>query len=164
MKMTKKLILASVVLPLVISANSALAGGKDRDHECRPGLDRGIMHELQLTDAQKQEFKALRKADRAEQKEHRNRKPEQRDEMRENRMAAMNDLLLAEKFDPAKATEMARRMADKHIERQVEMLSKQHKALSILTPEQKAQYIELQQERMEDCGDQRPHREGKGRK
>ena len=70
---------------------------------------------------------------------------------------------MADKFDPAKATELAQEMSDKHVKRQVDMLSKQHKMLSILTPEQKTKFIELQKERMEDCDDM-PRHHGKDRK
>lgn len=164
MKMAKKLILASVVLPLVISAGSAYAGGKDRHDECRPGFDRSMMKELNLTDEQKEQLKTLRKANRDDMKGQRKDKPKQGEGMREDRMKSMNELLLADSFDPAKATEMAKKNAQKQIERQVEMMSKQHEMFSILTPDQKEQLIKLQQERMEECGDDMGHHKGKGHK
>lgn len=164
MKMAKKLILASVILPMVISAGSAYAGGKDRHDECRPGFDRNMMKELNLTDEQKEQLKALRKTNREEMKGQRKDKPKQQEGMRDDRMEDMNALLLAETFNPAKATEIARKNAQKHIERQVEMMSKQHEMFSILTPEQKTQLIELQQERMEECGDDKGRHNGKDRK
>ncbi|ETI58704.1 CpxP family protein [Marinomonas profundimaris] len=170
MKMTKKLIIASVVLPLTLSAAGAFAfGGKhheDRHDECRPGsgLDRGMIRELNLTDSQKEQFKTLRQANRDEMRERFQGEPEQRGEIREARAEKLNDLLLADKFDAAKATKMAQEMSNKQVERQVEMLSKQHKMLSILTPEQKQQFVELQKERLEDCGDDMPRHKGKDRK
>jgi protein CpxP len=166
MKMAKKLILASVVLPLVLSTGSAFAfGGKDHkgNHEqCRPGLDRGMMKELELTDAQKDQFKALRKANKEERKDKSKGDPEQRKEVQEQKLEQLNALLLADKFDPAKATELARERAQKQIQRQVNMLNKQYKMLSILTPEQKEKFVELQEERLDECAEDRSH--GKGRK
>ncbi|MGO2235177.1 stress adaptor protein CpxP [Marinomonas sp. UCMA 3892] len=166
MKMAKKLILASVVLPLVLSTSAFAFGGKDHkgpQEECRPGLDRGMMKELNLTDSQKEQFKTLRQANKEEMKERFTDKKEQGEKARMAHFDKVNSLLMADKFDPAKATELAQEMSDKHVKRQVDMLSKQHKMLSILTPEQKTKFIELQKERMEDCDDM-PRHHGKDRK
>jgi|UniRef100_A6VVL0 periplasmic protein CpxP/Spy len=166
MKMAKKLILASVVLPLVLSTSAFAFGGKDHkgpQEECRPGLDRGMMKELNLTDSQKEQFKTLRQANKEEMKERFSDKKEQGEKARMAHFDKVNSLLMADKFDPAKATELAQEMSDKHVKRQVDMLSKQHKMLSILTPEQKTKFIELQKERMEDCDDM-PRHHGKDRK
>lgn len=169
MKMSKKLIIASIALPLALSATGAFAfGGKhhqDRHEECRQGLDRDMMKELNLTDSQKEQFKTLRQANKEEMKERfKGEQPEQRGELREDRAKKLNDLLLADKFDPAKATEIAQERSNKQVERQVKMLSKQHKMLSILTPEQKKQFVELQKERLEECSDDMPRHKGKDRK
>ncbi|QUX91306.1 stress adaptor protein CpxP [Marinomonas sp. A3A] len=166
MKMAKKLILASVVLPLVLSTSAFAFGGKDHkgpQDECRPGLDRGMMKELNLTDTQKEQFKTLRQANKEEMKERFNDKKEQGEKARMAHFDKVNALLTADKFDPTKATELAQEMSDKQVKRQVDMLSKQHKMLSILTPEQKTKFIELQKERMEDCDDM-PRHHGKDRK
>ncbi|MGO2511733.1 CpxP family protein [Marinomonas polaris] len=166
MKMAKKLILASVVLPLVLSTSAFAFGGKDHkgpQEECRPGLDRGMMKELNLTDSQKEQFKTLRQANKEEMKERFNDKKEQGEKARMAHFDKVNSLLMADKFDPAKATELAQEMSDKQVKRQVDMLSKQHKMLSILTPEQKTKFIDLQKERMEDCDDM-PRHHGKDRK
>ncbi|WP_219702914.1 CpxP family protein [Marinomonas lutimaris] len=166
MKMAKKLILASVVLPLVLSTSAFAFGGKDHkgpQDECRPGLDRGMMKELNLTDTQKEQFKTLRQANKEEMKGRFNDQKEQGEKARMAHFDKVNALLTADKFDPAKATELAQEMSDKQVKRQVDMLSKQHKMLSILTPEQKTKFIELQKERMEDCDDM-PRHHGKDRK
>lgn len=166
MKMAKKLILASVVLPLVLSTSAFAFGGKDHkgpQEECRPGLDRGMMKELNLTDTQKEQFKTLRQANKEEMKGRFNDKKEQGEKARMAHFDKVNALLTADKFDPAKATELAQEMSDRHVKRQVDMLGKQHKMLSILTPEQKTKFIELQKERMEDCDDM-PRHHGKDRK
>ena len=85
MKMAKKLILASVVLPLVLSTSAFAFGGKDHkgpQEECRPGLDRGMMKELNLTDSQKEQFKTLRQANKEEMKERFTDKKEQGEKAR----------------------------------------------------------------------------------
>ena len=166
MKMAKRLIIASIVLPLVLSTSAFAFGGKDHkgpQNECRPGLDRS-MKELNLTDNQKEQFKTLRQANEAERQAKHKGEPKQREAMREARANKLNTLLLADKFDPAKATEIAQGMSKKRVERQVQMLSKQHKMLSILTPEQKTKFIELQKERLENCADDMPRHHGKDRK
>ncbi|GGN30772.1 MULTISPECIES: CpxP family protein [Marinomonas] len=167
MKTAKKLILASIVLPLILSTTSVFAhGGKEPQgprHECRPGLDRDMMKELNLSDSQKEQFKELRQSNKEAMKERFKDKPQADDAMRDAHFNKLNDLLLADKFDPAKATALAQEMANKQVERQVNMLSNQHKMLSILTPEQKAAFIELQKERMEDCADDMPRHHGKDR-
>jgi len=165
MKMTKKLIIASIVLPLVLSTGSAFAfGGKDnKGHkgECRVGLDRGIMKQLELTDAQKEQFKTLRKATKEERKNKGEGNPKQHQAERLANLEKVNDLLLAEKFDPAKATKIAQDMAQKQIKRQVNMLNNQYKSLSILTPEQKTKFVELQKERLNDCAEKMADRHDK---
>ncbi|WP_417528592.1 CpxP family protein [Marinomonas shanghaiensis] len=167
MKTAKKLILASIVLPLILSTTSVFAHGGNEPQgprgECRPGLDRDMMKELDLTASQKEQFKELRQANKEAMKEKFKDKQQADDAMRDAHFNKLNDLLLADKFDPAKATALAQEMANKQVERQVDMLSKQHKMLSILTPEQKAKFIELQKERMEDCADDMPRHHGKDR-
>ncbi|PYF83379.1 protein CpxP [Marinomonas alcarazii] len=168
MKIAKKLIIASVVLPLIVSTSAFAFGGKGHKgphDECRPGFgfDRSIMKDLDLTDAQKDQFKALRQANKAEMKKHvREDKPKA--EMRAERTQKMNELLLAETFDPAKATSLAQALSDKQVVRQVDMLSKQHKMLSILTPEQKDKFVELQKDRQEKCANDMPRHKGKDQK
>ncbi len=72
MKTAKKLVLAAVVLPLTLGTASAFAfGGKDhKGHrgECGKGMDRGIMRQLDLTDAQKDQLKEMREANKAAMK------------------------------------------------------------------------------------------------
>jgi protein CpxP len=124
-----------------------------------------MMKELNLTDSQKEQFKTLRQANKEEMKERfKGEQPEQRGELREGRAKKLNNLLLADKFDPAKATAIAQENSNKQVERQVQMLSKQHKMLSILSPEQKKQFVELQKERLEECSDDMPRHHGKDRK
>ncbi|MCV5275778.1 CpxP family protein, partial [Escherichia coli] len=69
----KKLVLAAVVLPLTLGAASAFAYGGKNHHkgprdECGMGMDRGVMRQLDLTDAQKDQLKEMREANKAEMK------------------------------------------------------------------------------------------------
>lgn len=166
MKMAKKLILASVVLPLVLSTGSAFGNNGQKDHhECRPELDRGMFKELNLTDKQKEQLKTLRQSNKADHKAKRdNANPEQHKEMQEQRLEQLNNLLLAEKFSPAKATEIAKEMNQKSIKRQVERLNQQHEMLRVLTPKQKNAFIELQKERLADCSEKMQHHKNKHKK
>jgi protein CpxP len=78
-------------------------------------------------------------------------------------MKAMRDkeraLMLAPNFDKAQATELAKQMVDMQVERRVQMMEKRHQMLNVLTPEQKTQFQNLQQERMAKCWENSP-REG----
>ncbi|NVK72426.1 MAG: CpxP family protein [Oceanospirillaceae bacterium] len=168
MRLSKKVVLATVVLPIILSSQAFASGGKDpKNHphhqECRLGLDRGMMKELNLTDDQKEQFKTLRQANSKAKKEQFRDRQEQRNQDRMAHLDKMNNLLMADKFDPAKATQLAKEMSEKQVERQVEMLSKQHQMLSILTPEQKNKFISLQKEHKNDCRDDRPSHKGKDR-
>ena len=165
MKISKKIILATVVLPLVLSTSAFAAGGKDNKggyEQCRPGLDRSIIKELSLTDSQKDQFKALRKANKEEQKDQHKSNPKQRKKAQEQKLKQINALLLADKFDPEKAKKLAQKMAEKQVKHQVNMLNKQYRMISILTPKQKAKFVELQEQRLSKCAENMPH--GKNRK
>ena len=161
MKMTKQLIIASIVLPLTLGATSSFAHGdkgekgpRGPQQECRMGdFDRGMMKELALTDSQKEQLKEMRKANREAMKAEFENAPKPDMEAREAHMNQLKELMMADSFNPAKATELAKEMSEKRIERQVNMLSQQHKMLSVLTAEQKAKFFELQQERADDCTD-----------
>ncbi|MGY3685742.1 CpxP family protein [Vibrio coralliilyticus] len=152
MKTAKKLVLAAVVLPLTLGTASAFAyGGKD--HKKGPhgefGFDRGIMRQLDLTDAQKDQLKEMRQANKTELKaKFKDNFESHHAEMQANK-EKVQALLLADTFDEAAANELAKQMVEKQTERRVKMLEKQHQMLSILTPEQKTKYVELQKERSE---------------
>ncbi|KOO11405.1 hypothetical protein AKJ18_29285, partial [Vibrio xuii] len=46
-------------------------------------------------------------------------------------------------FDKAAANELAKQMVEQQSERRVQMMERQHQMLSILTPEQKAKFVEM---------------------
>ncbi|MDF2154753.1 CpxP family protein [Vibrio sp. CAU 1672] len=153
MKTVKKLVLATVALPLMLGTASAYAFGGKGHHfgpgeECGRGMERGLMRQLDLTDAQREQLQDLRSAHRAEMREQFAAGQGQR-QAHHNRMQA---LMLADNFDQAEANALAQEMVDIQTERRVKMLERRHQMLSILTPEQKARFVELQNERWQDCG------------
>ncbi|POC01068.1 stress adaptor protein CpxP [Vibrio vulnificus] len=159
MKLAKKMVLAAVVLPLTLGTASAFAFGGGKGHhkgpdgECGMGMERGMMRQLDLTDAQKEQLDAMRGSNRAQMKEMHQGNFAANQAERQAQHAKVQVLLLADNFDQATANELAKQMAEKQAERRVKMLEKQHQMLSILTPEQKAKFVELQNERMQECSD-----------
>lgn len=157
MKTAKKLVLAAVVLPLTLGTASALAfGGKDHKGghgDCGKGMDRGIMRQLDLTDAQKDQLKEMRQANKAAMKAKFADGHEARMAERQAHQEKVQALLLADNFDEATANDLAKEMVEKQTERRVAMLEKKHQMLRVLTPEQKTKYVELQKERHQECGE-----------
>ncbi|RTZ13871.1 periplasmic repressor CpxP [Vibrio aquaticus] len=158
MKLAKKLVLAAVVVPLTLGTASAFAfGGKDHKKgghgECGGGFDRGIMRKLDLTDAQKDQLKEMREAGKTEMKAKFKDNFEVHHAEMQAHKAKVQELVLADNFDQAAANELAKAMVEKQTERKVKMLEKQHKMLSVLTPEQKTKFVELQSERAEKCAE-----------
>tara|TARA_Y100001956_G_scaffold1064_1_gene1350 strand:+ start:4139 stop:4642 length:504 start_codon:yes stop_codon:yes gene_type:complete len=158
MKMAKKLVVAAVVLPLTLGTASAFAfGGKDHKKgghgECGGGFDRGIMRQLDLTDAQKDQLKEMREAGKKEMKANFQANFSERQAEMQAHQEKVQQLVLADNFDQAAADELAKVMVEKQSERKVKMLEKQHQMLSILTPEQKAKFVELQKERAGKCAE-----------
>ncbi len=143
MKMTKKLVLAAVAVPLVFGSATAFAFGGKGDFkgkgECRGGSDHKILRQLDLTDEQKTQLKEMRTNAKAEFKEMRSEKGQEVMAERQAHQAQVNQLLLADTFDEAAANELAKEMVEKQAERRVKMLERQHQVLSILTPEQKSE-------------------------
>ncbi len=156
MKLAKKMVIAAAVLPIAFGSASAFAfgGGKGGDHKgghdfvkkCG-GMDKRVMRQLDLTDDQKDQFKELRQQGREGGKGN---KSEMFASMQAHQQKVQN-LVLADSFDEQAAQILANEMVTKQAERRVKMLEKQHKAMSILTADQKAKFKELQAERMQDC-------------
>ncbi|MBY7997128.1 CpxP family protein [Vibrio fluvialis] len=168
MKTAKKLMLAAVVLPIVLGSASALAaGGKNKGPDgemCGPDGERGIFKQLNLTAEQHAKLRQMREEGREQMQQKRQAGPsEQMKAMRDKERA----LMLAPNFDKAQATELAKQMVDMQVERRVQMMEKRHQMLNVLTPEQKTQFQNLQQERMAKCWENGPregHHGGKGSK
>jgi protein CpxP len=158
MKSAKKLVLAAVVLPLTLGAAGAFAyGGKNQSNgprdECGPGMERGIMSQLNLTDAQKDQLQSYRDANRTEMRGKNAADRDARMAERQAYHAKVQALVLADNFDQAQANALAKEMVEKQTERRVAMLERKHKMMSVLTPDQKAEFVKLQNERMKECGD-----------
>ncbi|MBR9788872.1 MAG: CpxP family protein [Vibrionaceae bacterium] len=156
MKSAKKMVLTAVILSLTLGAAGAFAyGGKDQQKgprdECGPGMDRGIMRQMNLTDAQKDQLQSFRDANRAEMRGKNSADRDARLAERQAYHAKMQALVLADNFDEVQAAALAKEMVEKQTERRVEMLKRKHQMLSVLTPEQKAEFVKLQNERMQQC-------------
>ncbi|MEZ8039926.1 CpxP family protein [Vibrio sp. 1F263] len=167
MKMTKKLVLVAAALPLMLGTASAFAyGGGDKGdykgmHGKCGGFDKKVMRQLDLTDAQKAELKEMREANRAEMKaKHSGNKADKMAQMKAHH-EKVQDLVLADTFDEAAANDLATQMVEKQTERRLTMLKKQHQMMSVLTPEQKTQLKEIQQDRMAKCADKMEKRMNK---
>ncbi|GAB2642917.1 CpxP family protein [Vibrio panuliri] len=161
MKTVKKLVLAAAVVPLAFASASAFAFGGKGEHRgghCQGGMDRGMMKQLDLTDAQKEQLKEMREANKAQMKENYQANFEARKAERQAHHEQVQQLVLADNFDQAAANDLAKQMVEKQTERKVKMLEKQHQMLSILTPEQKTKFVELSKERMEKCAEKHQKR------
>lgn len=165
MTLTKKLIAATVALPLFLGSVAYAddhQGDKERHGKKGPGAcgDAALMHQLSLSDEQKSEIKALRMANREQMKAYFDKNGEAMMEARKAQQAQMQTLVMADKFDQGAANKLAEGMAAKHAGMMVKKLENEHKLVSLLTPEQKAQYAKLKQEQKQACQDDRGHRKG----
>ncbi|PSW04901.1 CpxP family protein [Photobacterium lipolyticum] len=152
MKTFKKALAMAIALPLTLGSASALAygggghnGGKHNGCDMQDG--RKVFRALDLTDAQQDEMKSLREANRAAMTAQRQ---GLRAAMQENH-DQMQTLMLADNFDDAAVRELARKMSADQAEHRMAMLENRHKILSILTPEQKEKYKQLQSDRRAKC-------------
>ena len=161
MKTVTKIVLATMVLPLTLSSASVLAGGGKehgkQEHKASL-LDRSLIRQLDLTQEQQAQLKQLRETMKKDLKgQYQESFAEHHAEIQANR-EKMQALVLAESFDKAAANELARAMLELQTERKVKMLEKQHQVLSVLTPDQKAKYVDLLKERDEKRAQKRQER------
>lgn len=165
MKMTKKIVIAAAALPMIFATASAYAfggkGGPDMDGHRGKGGDKfmKLVRQLDLTEEQKDQFRDMREAKRDEMQANREANRDARQAEMKAQFSAVQDLVLADDFDQAKAEELAAVMVEKQTERRVQMLAQKHEMLSILTDEQKEELKVLQAERMEQMSE----RMGKGK-
>ncbi|NOH70801.1 CpxP family protein [Vibrio pectenicida] len=150
MTTVKKLVLAMIVLPLTLASTGVFANnGKEHDKQGHKEfiLDRGLMRELDLTQEQQAQLKDLREAMKKDLKAQYQENFAVHQEEKQAHKEKMQALVLADSFDKAAANELAKAMLENQAEHKVKLLEKQHQLLSILTPEQKTKYIEMQKER-----------------
>ncbi|AUI87202.1 stress adaptor protein CpxP [Vibrio azureus] len=155
MKSTKQFVLAAMVLPLTLSAASAFASdGKAHSGDKCMGQERALLKQLDLTDAQKEQIKELRKFSKLEKKQ-KFAKLEEKKVARLTHNEKVQALVLADNFDKEAANKLAKEMVEKQTERRVALLEKKHKLLSVLTPAQKVKYAELKKARTQECAEKK---------
>lgn len=162
MKNVKKIIIAAAVLPLALGTASAYAFGGKGDH--KGGYDghgkcggeemgKRMFRQLDLTDEQKTQLKEMKQANRSAMKGKMGAQGAEKMAERQAHHAKVQALVLADTFDAEAANALAAEMVEQQTERRVKMLEKKHEMLSILTPEQKVKFTELQNERMAKCSE-----------
>ena len=127
---------------------AAPAEGKMMMHHKGPGMHNEMMmcKDLNLTDAQKQQIRDIRKSEREQMK---------RPPLEERR--AMHDIIASDSFDKAKAEAQIDKMAEQHKARMLAHMETQNKIYNILTPDQKKQFNANFEKRLTE----RPAMEGK---
>jgi len=147
---------AALVIALPLSA-TVLAGGRG---DCGDGYGDGpgprgdammgpMMRDLDLSDEQRDQIRTLMQGQRAQRQQN----WEQRSEYRQQ----MHQLLMADQFDEAAAKKLIESQSAQHEQQMLERLKLHHQVLSVLTPEQKAEY----QQKMENW-EPGYHHHGKG--
>ncbi|MGR6832510.1 CpxP family protein [Aliivibrio wodanis] len=161
MNMMKKMVLGAVVLPLSLASASAFAAGGSH-HEggmkgegmhgskCMMKANKKAFKDLELTDAQEDQFDEMRDARKAEMKAKKGQKRQPTAEMKADH-EAMQNLMLADSFDEQAVRDLAEKMSQRQIDRRVEMMKKRHEMMNILTPDQKAEFKANQDKYIADC-------------
>ncbi|WP_318433224.1 Spy/CpxP family protein refolding chaperone [Photobacterium leiognathi] len=144
MKMFKKTMMMAIAVPMVLGSMSAFAAPNSHGMKGHHG-ERSLFKQLELTDAQKSEMKALREHNRETMKAER---LTNRSEMQANHKA-LEKLVLADNFDEQAVRQLVERMSEKQAEHRVERLKQRHQMLNILTPAQKVKFAELKQQQAE---------------
>ena len=127
---------------------AAPAEGKMMMHHKGPGMHNEMMmfKDLNLTDAQKQQIRDIRKSERDQMK---------RPPLEERR--AMHDIIASDSFDKAKAEAQIAKMEEQRKANMLAHMETQNKIYNILTPEQKKQFNANFEKRLTE----RPAPEGK---
>ena len=151
MNVLKKYLVATLALPLMLGSVSTFAygGGPEQRGDMKPGGDscgfkghHSMFRMLNLTPEQRDEIRNIRQSDFSKMKDE---MKASRSEMQTIR-AEEDKLLLSKDFSLDQAMALAKKLADKQIERRVHMLEIKHKMMSVLTPEQRTKWAELRQD------------------
>ncbi|CUB02946.1 Periplasmic protein refolding chaperone Spy/CpxP family [Marinomonas fungiae] len=160
MNMNKKLIAAALALPLFLGS-AAYADGHQGDKGSHAkkghgacGDESALMAELNLTDEQKSEVKALRQANREQMKAYFEQHGEGMMAERQKQQADMQKLVMADSFDEKAAQKLADGKAQKQASMMVKKLQAEHQMVSLLSAEQKVKYAKLKQEQKQACQDE----------
>ncbi|MBJ7549179.1 Spy/CpxP family protein refolding chaperone [Marinomonas ostreistagni] len=173
MSLSKKLMVATLALPLAFGAASSFAagdkyerGGKGShghsDHQSCSGT-MGLIYKLDLSDAQKDQLKELRSVRHAQVKSNAAKDIEQKRADREQAHQTMQKIVMADKFDTSAAKQFAGDMANKRAERNLMKMEAEHEMFSVLTAAQKDQFLELQKTAVDDCKAKKKGKDGKRR-
>ncbi len=161
MKATKKLVLMALIAPIALGSASVLAfgGGKGGhgpeprgfEQQCRGGGERGVMKQLNLSDEQKAQLKQMREQSRQAMKEEMQGQFAERQAEMKAFHAKEQQLVLADNFDAQAANALALEMAEKQAQMRVKMMNHRHDMLSVLSDEQKQQYVTLVEVQQQEC-------------
>ncbi len=150
MKIYKRLTVAILSLPLIMGTMPAFAEGKNQNRCIGKVKPKHLLRNIELTNAQEEQLKALNKKNREEFMANQKNKADKTKENL-NLHNQMQDYLLTDTFDEKKVRELAEKMAEDHVNRRLNRIQKQHAILKILTPEQKKQ-VKINMEKMaENC-------------
>ncbi|SBS25197.1 periplasmic repressor CpxP [Marinomonas aquimarina] len=162
MNLSKKLIVAAIALPLF--AGSAFAdgdrSGKGRHHQERHtcASEAGAFQQLSLSEAQQAELKKLRKSHREQMMQQREQHKERMSAHQAEKNERVKKILLAPTFDSNAAQQLADDAAAMLASMTVKKLAFEHELVSVLTAEQKQQYISLKQDHKKGrCDSKRGH-------
>ncbi len=134
----RKVTSLAMTLMLAMASTAAFADGTQQNGMLYQSMDHNRMFDgVNLTEHQRQQMRDLMQLARHDLP---------RVDIAE--AEAMHNLVTAEKFDEAAVRQLAEKMAQESINRQVEMAKIRNQMFNLLTPEQKAQLNERYQQRI----------------
>jgi|GEM_PF-727228 len=157
MKMTKKMILAAVILPITLGSTVVLAAGggygpgqgRGFGGDCGRGgmMNPAVFTQLNITSSQKAQMAELRLQQRdTMQGQRAGRQAEMRAFRQQQR-----DLVMSADFDEAAAQQLAEQMVQSRVSQRVAMMKQRNAMMNVLTADQKAKLTAIQQDRANEC-------------
>ena len=135
MKVSKRLVFATLALPLMLGSMSSFAyGGKHNGCGKQIGV-KHMMRSVDLSDAQKDQLKEL--SNNQHEQKMLNRTQNMGDKFNLHKEIQM--LLLSTNYNENDVRALATKMSAKYVENQIANMNNQYQMLSILTPAQKEQ-------------------------